>query len=76
VKVNAATRRKLLDVGEAIRAFRERAGESQAAVARKIGMQRENLIRIEKGRANVTVETLMRIAGALDADVVVRLRKR
>ncbi len=73
MKVNVATRKKLVEIGETIRVAREKAGVSQALLAERIDMQRENMIRIEKGRANVTVETLMRIAAGLDLDVKVKL---
>lgn len=72
MKVNAATRRKLAEIGLAIRDARERAGVSQAALAMKIGMHRENMIRIEKGRVNLTVETMMRIAEGLGVGLRVR----
>ena len=72
MKVNAATRQKLIDIGETIREARERAGVSQAALAAKIGMLRENVIRAEKGRVNLTVETLTRFADGLEVDLVVK----
>jgi transcriptional regulator with XRE-family HTH domain len=73
VKVGAATNAKLIEIGETIRAARERVGVSQAKLAETIEMQRENYIRIEKGRANVTVETLVRIAEGLGLGVKVTL---
>jgi UDP-N-acetylglucosamine 1-carboxyvinyltransferase len=76
VKVDASTRRKLAQIGELLRTARERAQISQAALAEKIGMGRENVIRIEKGRANVTVDTLVRIASGLDLDLHVTVRRR
>jgi transcriptional regulator with XRE-family HTH domain len=76
VKVDASTRRKLAKIGELLRTARERAQVSQAALAEKIGMGRENVIRIEKGRANVTVDTLVRIASGLDLDLHVTVRRR
>jgi transcriptional regulator with XRE-family HTH domain len=75
VKVDAATRSKLVEIGEAIRTARERADVSQAALAAKVGMQRENMIRLEKGRVNLTVETLMRIASGLGLDLNVKLTR-
>ncbi len=36
-------------------------------------MHRENMIRLEKGRANVTVDTLVRIADGLGVELTVRL---
>ena len=71
VKVDLATREKLIEIGSMIRAARERAELSQASVAARIGMARENYLRIEKGRANLTVETLMRIGHGLGLDLSV-----
>jgi transcriptional regulator with XRE-family HTH domain len=76
VKVDASTRRKLSEIGELLRTARERAQVSQAVLAEKIGMGRENVIRIEKGRANVTVDTLVRMASGLDLDLHVTVRRR
>lgn len=76
MKVNTATRKKLVEIGETIRAARERAEMSQASLATKVGMQRENMIRVEKGRVNLTVETMVRIAEGLDMDLGVKLVRR
>jgi UDP-N-acetylglucosamine 1-carboxyvinyltransferase len=76
VKVDASTRRKLSEIGELLRTARERAQVSQAALAEKVQMGRENVIRIEKGRANVTIDTLVRIASGLGLDLHVTLRRR
>lgn len=62
------------DLGEQIRAAREAAGLSQEAVAEKIGMTRTNYARIEYGKTNVTIETLIRIADGLGLTVGVELR--
>lgn len=77
MKVNAATRAKLIEIGKTIRGVRERQGVSQADLAEEIDMYRENYIRIEKGRVNLTVESMMRIAEGLGLDLSVRfLRKK
>lgn len=76
MKVNAATRAKLVEIGEEIRRVRERQGVSQANLAKKIGMLRANYIRIEKGRTNLTVETLMRVAEGLEAELLVSVKKQ
>jgi len=55
-----------------IRDARERQDVSQAALAAKISMYRENLIRVEKGRVNLTVETLMRISEGLGVNITVK----
>ena len=69
-------RRKLAEIGERVRVAREKAQLSQEALAEKIQMRRENVIRIEKGRANVTVETLVRVATGLGLELGVTLRRR
>lgn len=71
MKVDPATRAKLVEIGTTIREARMQVGISQAALAEKIGMHRENYLRIEKGRLNVTIETLMRIAIGLGLDLTV-----
>ena len=76
MKVNGATQSKLVEIGETIRAAREQAGVSQAGLASKIGMHRENVIRLEKGRGNLTVETLMRVAEGLGVDLRVTFVRR
>jgi transcriptional regulator with XRE-family HTH domain len=76
VKVDASTRRKLAEIGEFVRVARERTRMSQEALAEKIQMRRENVIRIEKGRANVTVDTLVRVASGLGLELRVMFRRR
>lgn len=76
MKVNAATRAKLVEIGASIRAARLRRGMSQAALADEIGMYRENYIRIEKGRVNLTVETMMRIAKGIGVELGVTFGRR
>lgn len=76
MKVNAATRAKLIEIGKMIRDARERQEVSQAALAEKIRMHRENVIRLEKGRVNLTVETLMRISEGLGVDLSVKFRAK
>lgn len=71
MKVDARTRAKLVEIGAMIRAAREHAGVSQAVLAERIGMFRENYLRIEKGRLNLTIETLMRIGVGLGLDLSV-----
>lgn len=63
-----------MEIGALVRRVRERAALSQANLAERIGMDRANLIRIEKGRINLTVETLVRVAAGLDATIQVDLR--
>ncbi len=76
MKANATTRRKLANIGDLFRRARERANVSQAELAERIGMHRVNYIRFERGRVNMTVETMMRVAGGLGLDLHVALKKR
>ena len=52
-----------------MRAAREKVGLSQQALADQIGMTRGNYARIEQGRTNVTLDTMLRIAAGLGARV-------
>jgi transcriptional regulator with XRE-family HTH domain len=63
----------LIEIGKLVRATRGRAKISQAKLAEEIGMARENIIRLEMGRANLTIETLVRIASGLGAELRVTL---
>jgi transcriptional regulator with XRE-family HTH domain len=56
----------LRDLGLRIRELRRRVDLTQEAAAEKIGMLTPNYARIEQGRMNVTVDTLLRISNALD----------
>lgn len=56
---------RLSALGANIRAAREERAETQAALAKAIGMQRPDLSTIEAGRQNVTIGTLYRIADHL-----------
>jgi len=67
--VVAATR---LDaaVGEALTNARRAAGQTRAALARRLGVPAATVARYETGRASVPVTQLTAIAAALDADPV------
>ena len=56
---------------------REKAGISQGELARKIGTKQPALSRLERGGfSKATVETLRKIADALDMRLVVKLQKK
>jgi transcriptional regulator with XRE-family HTH domain len=61
-KVDQRTKATLTKLGAKIRAARQAAGLSQAQLAERISMDRENYAKIERASINVTVETLVRIA--------------
>lgn len=75
MKADAATRKKLAEIGRILRAARLDAGVSQAALAERIGMARENYVRLDAGRVNATVETLLRVASGIGVDLRVVLVK-
>ena len=60
-------------IGEQIRTTRRAARLSQEALAERAGMDRQAINRIEQGHAAAYIDTLIRIAAALDtplADLV------
>ena len=51
-------------------------GLSQEQLAKRIGTQRSNICRIEKGTQNLSLDLMIKIAEALDKDVSVMLEER
>ncbi len=68
-----ATRRRhaaeRVEVGKRIRGIRERLGLSQEEVAERSGVPQESLSRIENGHRDPRLDTLRRLACALEMDV-------
>jgi ribosome-binding protein aMBF1 (putative translation factor) len=62
------------ELGCADRTLRERRGSSQSRLARSAGMTQSAVARLEAGGAIPTVPVLDRLAHALGAELVVRLR--
>ena len=58
--------RKLLKLGQAIRAERKAAGLSQEALADAAGIDRSHMGKIERGERNVTLLNVTKIAEALE----------
>lgn len=71
-KLDVATQKLALTIGASIADARRRADVSQQKLADGIGMTRSNFARIEQGRTNVTIDTLLRIARGLGLTVDVR----
>lgn len=67
--MDSAARRLLRSMGQRLAALRRERGMRQADVAEAVGMLPSNYARIEQGRQNVTIETLVRIGRALDVEV-------
>ena len=56
----------LIEIGKTIRKIRESKSLSIQDLADKLDMEYNNVIRIEKGRTNFTIGTLVKIANALE----------
>jgi HTH-type transcriptional regulator/antitoxin HipB len=56
-----------------LRAARHRAGLTQEALARKVGVSQQQIAELESPDANLTLETLLRVAGALGQDLAIDL---
>ena len=61
------------EVGQAVIAARARKGLSQKELAKLTGINQSDISRIERGLANPSVNTLNRIANALDAQLSVSI---
>ena len=59
----------LIGIGLKIRKIREIQKLSIQDLADKLDMEYNNVIRIEKGRTNFTIGTLVKIANALEVDL-------
>ncbi len=59
----------LIRIGLKIREIRESQKLSIQDLADKLDMEYNNVIRIEKGRTNFTIGTLVKIANALEVDL-------
>ena len=57
------------DLGQAIRRRREDAGLSQETFAEKVDCHRNYVSLVERGKQNVTIDMLRRIAGSLKCSV-------
>lgn len=63
------TRKDRLRFGQRVRECREEQGLSQRKLALMIGMDNTYLGRIEAGRCNLSIDTMSRIASALDVEI-------
>ena len=65
---------KKLEMSLAIINLRKKKKISQAKLAEKIGMKQSAVGRIEAGKQNLTIETLQKIAFALNKELIVGFR--
>jgi transcriptional regulator with XRE-family HTH domain len=61
-------------LGGALAHFREQAGLTQEALARKAGLHRPYLSQLERGKATSQTERLFRVLRRLDLELVLRRR--
>ena len=73
-KKNIELETKKLEMSLAIINLRKKKKISQAKLAEKIGMKQSAVGRIEAGKQNLTIETLQKIAFALNKKLVVGFR--
>ncbi|WP_431958289.1 helix-turn-helix domain-containing protein [Nocardia lijiangensis] len=71
-----AAARLAYQLGRTIRQMREDRGWSQTALARAAGMTQSAVARFEAGGTIPSLPVLERLAGALDADLVVEVKPR
>jgi DNA-binding Xre family transcriptional regulator len=68
---------KALNVGVQLARLREERGLTQTQLAAKVGMSSPNISRIESNPGqNLTLQSLVKLFGALDCDVVIAPRRR
>jgi len=60
-------------VGEFLRAHRQQIGLSQEAFAEHVGVHRTYMGSIERGEENLTLRSVEKLAGILDADPIAML---
>ena len=68
---------KALEIGIQLAKLRQAAGLTQTQLAAKVGMSAPNISRIESSPGqNLTLQTLVKLFGALDHEVTITPRKR
>ena len=72
----APTRRSYPCRGDYLKTLREKRGLTQTELAGRSGVPQSEISRIERGSVHPTERTLVRLADALDADLVLVERDR
>lgn len=64
--------RREQEVGNAVRLLRRERGLTQVQLAKNAGVAKSTITLLEAGRGNTTLESLLKIAHALNAEVTLR----
>lgn len=67
---------KTYGLGALIKEVRQRRGYTQKQVAEAVGLERTSITNIEGGNQLLTIETLVRLAHALDMELTIKLEPR
>jgi transcriptional regulator with XRE-family HTH domain len=67
---------KPVGLAKQLRDARKGKGLTQKELGEMIGVTRQRITRIESGTQNVTIETLQKLAGALDYDFAIELKQK
>lgn len=80
IKIRKTKKRQLipiiLDIAQTFKKRREKLGISQKQMAEKLGFGQQYISKIERGQENFSIESLNKIAGLLDLDLVIKFKKR
>ncbi|KAB7730477.1 helix-turn-helix domain-containing protein [Rudanella paleaurantiibacter] len=62
------------EVGQIIREARKKQGFTQKELGERLGLQQTTINRYEKGGQNFTIDTLQRIATALETEITITFK--
>lgn len=65
-----------LDIGLGIRQHRRRLGLDQAELARRVGVSRQWIVEVERGKPRAEIGLILRTLGALELEVDIGPRKK
>jgi transcriptional regulator with XRE-family HTH domain len=72
-KLRVESQKHIKKIADMIKAFREKQGMTQRQVAKKAGIFQQQYARIESGKYNFTLFTIVDIAYAMNATVEIKL---
>ncbi|MBD3320278.1 MAG: helix-turn-helix domain-containing protein [Chitinivibrionales bacterium] len=75
VMIKATLNNPVCEIGAIIRAYREKTGKYQGAIAERAGISVSMLSQIERGRVSPSIETLMAVCSSLGLDIADLFRR-